>query len=276
VWILLVTYGCLKAYWLLSFRLGRMLDAYSAEALLKLVVWGPLCGVVAWLMYRQQAPSADRALGLRPASVNGMLAAAVATLPMAVAALMLPRKPLNPDLVAGSGLIGPFAEELLFRGFLFTLLVRRAGWSVLAALLVSSLMFGLAHWPGSDGVLLYFLKGPQWNAAMSPHFIDRATYWRFGSEVWLAMVRVQMPPLIEQVLPYALGGALFAWITWRWQSLWPAVALHALMNFWWDLTTGEHAQLDFAIDPMSAAQALSAVLAVIVTLRYGKADRYSV
>jgi len=277
VWILLVTYVGLKAYWLLSFRFGRILDAYSAEALLKLLVWGPLCGITTWVMYRRQATSVGRALGLMPVSPRAVTVGVIATLPMAVAAMMLPRKPLNPDLIAGSGLIGPFAEELLFRGFLFMMLVRRAGWSVFWALLVSSLMFGLAHRPNIDSWLLYLFRGPHAYDILPAGPVDTGlTYWRFGVDAWLQVIRTELPYQLSSVVPYAAGGAVFGWIAWRWKSLWPAIALHALMNFWWDLTTGEHAQLDFAIDPMSAAQALSAVLAIVLTLRYGKADRYSV
>ena len=160
---------------------------------------------------------------------------------MAIAAALLPRKPLNPDLVVGSGLIGPFAEELLFRGFLFTFLVRRARWSVIAALVVSSLLFGLAHLRNVDLQLLGLVSG------YSPYGLQYS---------------------LKNLIPYAAGGVLFAWVTWRWQSLWPAIVLHALMNFCWDLTTGEHAQLDFSIDPMSAAQATSALAAIALTLRW--------
>jgi membrane protease YdiL (CAAX protease family) len=125
---------------------------------------------------------------------------------------------------------------------LFTLLVRRAGWSVFAALLVSSVLFGLAHLQVVEIQLLAIV---------------------FGNVSYVT----------RYVLPYAAGGALFAWLTWRWQSLWPAIALHGLMNFWWDLTTGEHSRLDFAIDPMSAAQAVSAVLAIGMTLLYRRRER---
>jgi membrane protease YdiL (CAAX protease family) len=161
---------------------------------------------------------------------------------MLVAAALLPRKGLVADLVVGSAILGPFAEELLFRGLLFRQLVSRARWSVTASVIVSSLAFGLAHIRNID---LGLLTGLQ-----------------FG---WL-------PLMLNSALPYAAGGAVFAWLTWRWNSLWPAIALHGLMNFWWDLTTGEHVQLDFHLDGMSAAQALSVALAVVLTLRWSRRD----
>jgi len=236
---LLVTYVCLKAYWLLSMQFGRWTDAYWFEAALKCALWIPSCAIVTALLHLGTGQSAGSALGLSAGARRGLLFGVVATMPMAAAALALPRTPINPDLIAGSTLIGPFAEELLFRGFLFTLLVRRAGWHVVPAMILSSLIFGLAHLRNADVQFVSIV---------------------FGGG----------PSLTTYVLPYAAGGALFAWVTWRSQSLWPAIALHALMNFWWDLTTGEHGQLDFTIDPMSAAQAISAVAAIALTLRWAR------
>jgi uncharacterized protein len=31
------------------------------------------------------------------------------------------------------------------------------------------------------------------------------------------------------------GGAVFAWLVYRWQTLWVAVLLHICMNLWWEL-----------------------------------------
>jgi membrane protease YdiL (CAAX protease family) len=32
-----------------------------------------------------------------------------------------------------------------------------------------------------------------------------------------------------------LGGVVFAWLAYKWKSLWVAVALHICMNLWWDV-----------------------------------------
>ncbi|HEX5070678.1 MAG TPA: CPBP family intramembrane glutamic endopeptidase [Vicinamibacterales bacterium] len=240
VWILLTTYVCLKAYWVLSMRFGRWMDAYAFEGALKFAVLALPCLAMSWLLYRDTGRSALRAIEIGGGIASGLAFAVLATLPMAAAAIALPRKPLNPDLIAGSSLLGPFAEELLFRGFVFTLLIRRCGWSVAWALIVSSLLFGLAHLRHVDLQLLGLLSG----------------YPAYA-----------LPASLKYVVPYAAGGALFAWVAWRRQSLWPAIFLHALMNFWWDVTTGEHGQLDFTFDPMSASQAISAAIAVVLTLR---------
>jgi membrane protease YdiL (CAAX protease family) len=235
--LILLTYLAVRAFWSLSAVAGRSVDSVTVEAALKLALWVPICGVAVWWLNRSAGHRSRVDIGIRSLPLRGIAVGVVATVPMLVAAALLPRKGVVADLVVGSALLGPFAEELLFRGLLFRQLVSRAGWSVMASLVVSSLAFGLAHVRNIDlGIL---------------------TALRFG---WF-------PLILNSALPYAAGGAVFAWLTYRWNSLWPAIALHGLMNFWWDLTTGEHVQLDFHLDFMSVAQALSVALAVALTLR---------
>jgi membrane protease YdiL (CAAX protease family) len=64
------------------------------------------------------------------------------------------------------------------------------------------------------------------------------------------------------------GGFTFCWLLDRWQSLWFPFALHACMNFWWEV---------FNVAPTAlggwyslALQIGSIVLAILVTLRYTK------
>jgi membrane protease YdiL (CAAX protease family) len=251
--LILLTYLAVRAFWSLSAVAGRSVDSVTAEAALKVVLWVPICAVTVWLLGRSAGTRPLVGLGIRTGLFRGIALGVVATFPMLVAAALLPRKGFVADLVVGSALLGPFAEELLFHGLLFRQLISGAGWSVTAAVVVSSLAFGLAHVPNIDLGLL--------------------TAVRFG---WLPGIWHGWPPLVwNWVLPYAAGGAVFAWLTYRWNSLWPAMALHGLMNFWWDLTTGEHAQLDFHLDAMSVAQALSAALAIVLTLRATRSPRAS-
>jgi membrane protease YdiL (CAAX protease family) len=153
--------------------------------------------------------------------LRGLAFGLICTLPMFAALLLSPRKPFDPDLAFGSGVLGPFAEELLFRGFLFGVLWRATRWPAPAAIAVSALLFGFAH---------------QVN-----------------------------------VLPMVAGGAVLGWIAYRWNSLWPAVAMHGCMNLWWDLTRGEHFRPALGPDLMSIAQLLSVGLAVAATLRFSTA-----
>jgi len=64
------------------------------------------------------------------------------------------------------------------------------------------------------------------------------------------------------------GGFTFCWLLDRWQSLWFPFALHACMNFWWEV---------FNVAPTALGgwysftlQIGSIVLAILVTLRYTK------
>lgn len=240
--LLAVTYLAVRAFWFVSGLGGRAMDAMTAEAFVKLSLWVPACLLGLSLTRGGLRRSFWSDLGLGEGALQGLVFGVAATLPMVMAVVWLPKKPLDPDLVAGSALIGPFAEEALFRGFLFRQLIRRAGWSVPAALVASSLFFGLAHVRNIDmGVLVLF------------------------SGAWL-------PLAVSYGLPYAAGGAVFGWIAHRWNSLWPAIALHGFINFWWDLTQGEHARLDFRLDALSAAQALSVALAVWFTIRRTRRD----
>src|SRR6185436_709397 len=94
--------------------------------------------------------------------------------------------------LVGAVVVSPFAEEVLFRGWLFRQLTRHSGWSPVPALLVSSLMFGLAH-------------------------VSNLTY-------------VMEPWALATATSAAAAGLLFGWLAWRWDSLWPAIGLHACMN----------------------------------------------
>lgn len=236
--LLIVTYLSVRAFWIASGLTGRATDAMTPEALVKLALWVPTCLLVVWVLGKESKQSPFTELGLGAGAFRGLIFGLIATTPMVIALIWLPRKPLDPDLVAGSAIIGPFAEELLFRGFLFRQLIRRGAWSVPAALIVSSLFFGLAHVRNIDLGALTLFSGD-----------------------WLPLV-------VFYGLPYAAGGAVFAWVAYRWKSLWPAIALHGFINFWWDLTQGEHARLVFQFDLLSAAQALSVALAIGLTLRW--------
>jgi membrane protease YdiL (CAAX protease family) len=66
------------------------------------------------------------------------------TVPLALTLIARRSSNLSFDVLAADVLIGPFAEEVLFRGVLF-LGLRRAGWSFVGAAVASALCFGVAH-----------------------------------------------------------------------------------------------------------------------------------
>ena len=137
------------------------------------------------------------ALGLHRSPLRAFTVALLVTLPMPIFMALHAPLALTADtahaLMRGAVLPG-FGEELLYRGFLFGLLFRFAGWGFLPAALAAALLFGGAHlYQGSDlgeAAGVFALTG-------------------FAS-LW------------------------FAWLYVEWDhNLWVPVAFHVLMNAWW-------------------------------------------
>ncbi|HXT70688.1 MAG TPA: CPBP family intramembrane glutamic endopeptidase [Vicinamibacterales bacterium] len=214
--VLGLAYLLVRVFWMASAVAGPAFNSATLESTAKIVIWGCGCLPVALWLARDRTAAA---LGLDARIDRGLAFGLVATLPMAAALLLIPHsRPFSPDLALGSALLGPFAEELLFRGFLFGLLWRIAGWPPSAAIAMSALLFGGAH---------------------------------------------QM-----EVFPMIAGGVVLGWVAYRWNSLWPAVAMHGCMNLWWDLSLGNSlARAPVNPDLMSTAQVISVALAVGMTLR---------
>ncbi len=140
-------------------------------------------------------------LGLARPFVPAVLFALLATLPLAIG-FGLGDDPLaNFD---GLGMVftvavWPLMEELLFRGYAFRQLHRRAGWGFASAALVPPLIFGLIH------VLFAF-------------FLDQ---------------NLRIPLLAAGAS--LLGGLFFSWLFVAWgDNLWVPAAFHGLANFWWE------------------------------------------
>lgn len=79
-----------------------------------------------------------------------------------------------------------------------------------------------------------------------------------GEFVWVAVIGV--------------GGALYAWLFWRWKwNLWVVIALHLFMNLWWGVwDLGENALGPWAV---TAARVLTLTLAVTLTEFAAKNER---
>jgi membrane protease YdiL (CAAX protease family) len=178
------------------------------EAGLKLALWFLLTAVTAWLLVPRAPAAPIEELGLSAGFVRGLTFGALATIPMMVAVGLLDRKSLQQDLVAGSAIIGPWPRRFCFAGF------SSDNWSVVR-----------------DG-----LFGRRWCSVRSHSALPTS-----GTSMPPAHgVAVRVPHDVSSIeRAYMAAGALFAWVTYRWNSLWPAIALHGLMNFWWDLTKGD-------------------------------------
>jgi uncharacterized protein len=139
-----------------------------------------------------------RELGMRAPVGRGLTFAFIASLPMLIAfALTSTANPKMTWMSVGVGcFIAPFAEEVLFRSYMFRQLYRRARLGFWLSALIPSVIFALGH--------LYQSSEPAELAGI------------------LAIT--------------GLGSLLTCWIFLRWQdNLWAIFGLHSLMNLWWEV-----------------------------------------
>ncbi len=183
---------------------GGEVRADLAEGIFKILYWAIPVLFIARIAGKSWANALSR-LGLTHALLAGVALAFVATLPTGLSMLENIRQALASILsfdgrlprfdtysIAGTAVLGPFAEELLFRGLLVGHLIAIAHWRPAPAVILSAVLFTLAHVVGG---------------------IDL--------------------PMIGSTLA---GGLVFGWLFVRWQSIWPAVFLHAFINFYWDVS----------------------------------------
>jgi len=92
--------------------------------------------------------------------------------------------------------IAPFAEEVLFRGYMFGQLYRQARWGFWLSALIPSVLFALGHAYQGNG------------------------FWELAGIFTVT----------------GLGSLLGCWVYMQWQfNLWVVFGLHCLMNLWWEL-----------------------------------------
>ncbi|WP_370337018.1 lysostaphin resistance A-like protein [Parvularcula marina] len=142
---------------------------------------------------------AFRALGLQANILTGLAVGFVCTLPMLLGYALFGT--FNPgespvDLFFKYALFPGVGEEIIYRGFLFGLLFRFAGWGFIPASLLCAISFGIAHmWQGSS---------PAETAGI--------------------------------VAITAVGAVWFSWLYIEWgNNLFVPITFHVLMNEWWQL-----------------------------------------
>ncbi len=171
-----------------------------ASSVLGNALWFGLPFLGLFLAHGMRPLSALAELGLRGSPRDALAVALFSSAPM-VATFALTCK-LNshiswPYLLLIAA-IAPVAEEVLFRGYFFKQLYRRAGWSFWTAIGVSAALFGLVH----------------------AHHV----FGQGGTR------------LVAEVAITAAGGAFFAWLLVQWNdNLWVPIGAHAAMNFWWEV-----------------------------------------
>ncbi|MDH3493847.1 MAG: CPBP family intramembrane metalloprotease [Acidobacteriota bacterium] len=148
------------------------------------------------LFYRCGMAKSLVEIGLFAPFKRAFVFALIATLPMSIGFAFTSYLSTSVTFLSvfAFAIVSPFAEEVVFRGYIFRQLYRRAGLGFWVAALMPSLLFGLGH--------LYQARG----------FSELAGV--------LAIT--------------GLGSVFFCWIFSRWQdNLWVPFGLHFLMNFYW-------------------------------------------
>ncbi len=198
---------------------------YVAESLDK-IGGAAVCVLAVWLMYRTGLRGISRELGLSAPVFLAIAFALVASSPMLIGFAIT--RSLTPHIeilpLLFLTVLSPLVEEIEFRGFGVRQLQRGTGWPFWVAVWPSALLFGLGH--VEQGQSLQEMAG---------------LFFLTGA-----------------------GGVTFAWLVYRWQNLWVAVALHICMNLWWELfsvaKTAIGGWFPFAL------QNLTMLLAIFVTL----------
>ena len=169
---------------------------YVAESIDK-IGGAAVCLLAVWLMYRNGIRGISRELGLSAPVLPAIAFALIASLPMLIGFAIT--RSLTPHIellpLLFLTVLSPFIEEIEFRGFGVRQLQRGTGWPFWVVVWPSALLFGYGH--VEQGQSLQEMAG---------------LFFLTGA-----------------------GGVTFAWLVYRWQNLWVAVALHICMNLWWEL-----------------------------------------
>jgi membrane protease YdiL (CAAX protease family) len=185
-----------------------------------------LCVLAVWIMRDAGLRGVSRELGLLAPVLPAIAFALAVSSPMLIGFAITRSLAPHIDLLPFLFLtvFSPIVEEIEFRGFGVRQLQRGTGWPFWVVVWPSALLFGLGH-------------------------VEQ------GSTVQ------EMAGLF---LLISFGGVVFAWLVYRWQNLWVAIALHSCMNLWWDLFSIARTAIGgwFAF----ALQNLTILLAIIVTL----------
>lgn len=190
--------GFVVVAWLAFRVLGQDLSP-AQEGLLKIALWVVPCVIgvrwsagVAGFTWR----GVQRGLGLNGSIVGGLAVGLAATIPIFVivasmiagaiprgsvdafyvASFQIARIVRDWNVVVGNVILGPFAEEVLFRGFLIHELSTIGRWPAARVIAVSGLLFGLAH-VGNGGAFLLIPGIAVGGAVFAWMTLHRRTIW---------------------------------------------------------------------------------------------------
>jgi len=155
------------------------------------------CFLAVWLMRRTGFRGTCLELGLSQTKMTATVFGVAVSLPMLIGFIIT--RQLTPHINLLSllflSVLSPIAEEVEFRGFGVRQLQRGTGWPFWVVVWPSSILFGYVH-----------VEQGQNSMEMASLF-----------------------------LLTGMGGVVLAWLVYRWQTLWVAVALHICINLWWEL-----------------------------------------
>ena len=206
-------------------RLHNHRPFYVAESIDK-IGGATLCLLAVWLMYRAGLRGISRELGLSAPVLPAIAFALIASSPMLIGFAITRSLAPHIDVLPLLFLtvLSPFIEEVEFRGFGVRQLQGGTGWPFWTVVWPSALLFGYSH--VEQGQSLQEMAGLL--------FLTGA------------------------------GGVAFAWLVYRWQNLWVAVALHICMNLWWELFSVAKTAIGGWFPFM--LQNLTMLLAILITL----------
>jgi membrane protease YdiL (CAAX protease family) len=189
-----------------------------------------VCVVAIWLLRRARWKDIACELGLAKSFLPGIAFGFAVTLPLLVGfALANKITPhMNVVEILFLAVLSSIVEEIEFRGLGVLVFRRGTGWPFWVVVWPQALLFGLGH----------IEKGQN---------------------------MVEMAGLL---LLTGTGGVLFAWLAYRWQSLWFPLSVHILTNLWWAVFSVSDTALAgrFAF----ALQLTSIVTAIAITLRWSR------
>lgn len=187
-----------------------------------------LAGVM--LLCKADFKDSFRELGLTGSVPVALLAGIVATLPMVV--IFAVTGPVSSGVnylqLLFASGIAPFAEEVMYRGFAFWLLYRYTRLGFWISALLPSLLFAWVHLGQTS---------------------DPAGMLMIGGIM-------------------IIGGLWFSWLLMKWQNLWVPFAVHALMNFWWEIFVVDTTAIGGWLPNL--ARLLTVIASVVLTLYWDR------
>jgi CAAX protease family protein len=185
-----------------------------------------LSALAVWALRRVAWKDIVHELGLADSPLPALCFALAASSPMLIG-FVLTRSltpHMEPRTIFFLTVISPIAEEIEFRGLGVRVLQRGTGWPFWILVWPQALLFGLGHVEQGQSPL----------------------------------------EMAELILLTGLGAVVFAWLVYRWQSLWFPIALHICMNLWWELFSVAKTALGGWFP--FALQVASILLAIVITL----------